>query len=160
MRRGPTPGCEARSTMSRLVREAGSGNGGGWVSELHGCPEASDPTRMANTRESSSEPSSLLRGLRQLLASAKTATQSVNTIGQCVAVPQRLSGERWSLNGESMRSGERGNPDHPPDQQHRAGRPTAREVDGCGEWEDARSEGSPLIGGIPVETSRAGDNPG
>ncbi|MOA36831.1 hypothetical protein D3C78_1583770 [compost metagenome] len=115
---------------------------------------------MANTGESSSEPSSALRGLRQLLASAKTATQSVNTIEACVAVPQRLPGERWSLNGESMRSGERGNPDHPPDQQHRAGRPTASKADGGGEWDDARSEGLSLIDGIPVETSLAGDNSG
>lgn len=69
---------------------------------------------------------------------------------------RRLPGERRSLNGELMRLGERGNPDHPPGQQHRSGRQTARGADGCGEWEDAKSEGLPVMGGIPVETSPAG----
>lgn len=69
---------------------------------------------------------------------------------------RRLPGERRSLNGELMRLGERGNPDHPPGQQHRSGRQTARGADGCGEWEDAKSEGPSVMGGIPVETLPAG----
>jgi len=69
---------------------------------------------------------------------------------------RRLPGERRSLNGELMRLGERGNPDHSPDQQHRSGRQTARGADGCGEWEDAKSEGLPVMGGIPVATLPAG----
>ena len=42
----------------------------------------------------------------------------------CGAVSQLLPGERRDLNGELMQSGERGNPDHSPDQQHgQAGKP-------------------------------------
>ena len=133
-----------------------AGDGEHYVSELHGRAEANDPTRMANSCESSTEPSLASTGLRQLSAPAKTALQWVIPVSERDAVPQPLPGERRSLNGELMRFGERGNPDHSPAQQHRAGRQTARGADGCGEWEDARSEWLPVMGSIPVETSPAG----
>ena len=75
----------------------------------------------------------------------------------CGAVSQLLPGERRDLNGELMQSGERGNPDHPPCQQYRQGRQPVRGADGCGEWEDAKSEGRPVMGGIPVGTLPAGE---
>lgn len=83
--------------------------------------EASDLTRMANTCESSSEPSSVSWGQRQL-----GPGQNGTVVGQCSRKMHcgtaALPGERRSLNGESMLSGERGNPDHSP----RFGRQAAR----------------------------------
>jgi len=43
-----------------------------------------------------------------------------------------------------MRSGERGNPDHPPTASNGTGRRLARGAEGCGEWDGARSEGRPV----------------
>lgn len=99
-----------------LPREPHPGNGERKIAELPGFLEASDQTRMANTCEPSSEPSSVSSGQRQL-----GPGQNGNVVGQRSRTMRcgttALPGERRSLNGELMRSGERGNPDHPPNQQ-------------------------------------------
>jgi hypothetical protein len=122
----PDQQCPSRKT-------AQAGNGTCSTTELHGSAGASDPTRMANICESSTEPSLGLSGLRQLSAPAKQALQQVISVMQRDAVLQTLSGDRRSLNGELMRLRERGNPDHWPSRSHWEGRLSARNVDGCGE---------------------------
>ena len=75
------------------MREMRSGDGARDMSELHGCMEASDLTRMANSCESLTEPSLASTGLRQLWAPAKMAMQLVVPVSERDAVPHNCRGK-------------------------------------------------------------------